>query len=208
MFTLRAIAKLLARPKPDLDENSPKSTGLLGDWYATLLYVDRKPLILAVSAKTLLPVVLPAKEIRTLPVRLPLAVGEALAALEIPEEKVPSRSPCAKGVVTKRCDELMMRCLKGARRRIVVGAGGEDIWDQRRGMPTVQVHPDEGGGGSGVADAGATGSGPSPGSELRRALGAIASAAVGSAGVWISVGQGRRSTRSSRPAGRACGGMP
>ena len=84
MLILRATAKLLARAKPDLDKNPPASTGLLGDWYANLLYVDRQQLILAVSAKTLLPVVIPAKEIRTLPTRLPTALGEVLAGLQVP----------------------------------------------------------------------------------------------------------------------------
>ena len=84
MFILRATAKLLARAKPELAPDPGDSTGLLGDWYAYLLYVDRRQLILAVSAKTFLPVIIPAREIGTLPVRLPASIGEVLTALEIP----------------------------------------------------------------------------------------------------------------------------
>ena len=39
--------------------DAPASSTVLGDWYANILWVYRKPLVLAVSARTLLPVLLP-----------------------------------------------------------------------------------------------------------------------------------------------------
>lgn len=42
----------------------------LGDWYVNRLVVDRQPLLLLVSALSLLPIVLPARDVRTLPDRL------------------------------------------------------------------------------------------------------------------------------------------
>jgi hypothetical protein len=66
----------------------PRSTGLLADWYATLALVDHMDLILAVSAKTLLPVVVLAEETQTFPERLPTAVGEVLSALGVPRAAI------------------------------------------------------------------------------------------------------------------------
>jgi hypothetical protein len=42
-------------------------------------------LVLCLSERTLLPVIVPAKDIATLPTRLPLAVGEILQAIGVAE---------------------------------------------------------------------------------------------------------------------------
>jgi hypothetical protein len=84
VIVIRPTAKLRTRLKCDLVQSPPVSTGLLGDWYANLVRVERRQLLIAVSVKTLLPVVLEARDARSLPERLPLALGEVLAALEIP----------------------------------------------------------------------------------------------------------------------------
>ena len=66
----------------------PASSTLLGDWYANVLFVYRKPLILAVSARTLLPVLIPARDPASLLPRLAAALGEILKALGIPARQV------------------------------------------------------------------------------------------------------------------------
>jgi hypothetical protein len=66
-------------------ESPPSSTGRLGDWYASLLVVHSAHLVLCLSERTLLPVIVPAKDIATLPTRLPLAVGEILQAIGVAE---------------------------------------------------------------------------------------------------------------------------
>lgn len=83
MFTLRCTQKLLRRgltiaPTPD----EPSST-VLGDWYANVLHVGQRQVVLCASAKTLLPVVLTAKEARNTPHKLRLALAPLLHALEI-----------------------------------------------------------------------------------------------------------------------------
>ena len=83
MVTLRCTQKLLRRV-PDQSSDFPGSpTTLLGDWYANLLFCKPQQLVLCVSERTLLPVVVPAKGIHTLPVRLALAVREVLIALGV-----------------------------------------------------------------------------------------------------------------------------
>jgi Domain of unknown function (DUF6933) len=42
----------------------------LGDWYVNRIVVDRQPLLLLVSSASLLPMLLPARDVRTLPDRL------------------------------------------------------------------------------------------------------------------------------------------
>jgi hypothetical protein len=59
----------------------PASDNALGDWYANRLVVDRKPLLLLVSARALLPIVLPARDIRSLPTRLGEVVAQRLRRL-------------------------------------------------------------------------------------------------------------------------------
>lgn len=83
MFTLRCARKLLARGLAPSADPPPVADALLGDWYATLIYGRPIHLVLAVSQRTLLPVVLPAREARTLPRRLPAGALEVLQAIGV-----------------------------------------------------------------------------------------------------------------------------
>ena len=84
MFVLRCTKKLLSRMNVRPPADAPKSQTLLGDWYANLLHIQRQQLILCVSERTLLPVVMPARNARDLPQRLPLEIANVLRALDIP----------------------------------------------------------------------------------------------------------------------------
>jgi uncharacterized protein DUF6933 len=83
VYTLRCTGKLLARlgPVTEVDRESP--TTVLGDWYGTLIHAPGMQLVLLVSERTLLPVVVPAREARTVTERFPLALGRALAELGV-----------------------------------------------------------------------------------------------------------------------------
>ena len=50
----------------------------LGDWYVNRIVVDRKPLLLLVSSMSLLPMLLPARDVRGLPARLGILVAARL----------------------------------------------------------------------------------------------------------------------------------
>lgn len=83
MLTLRCTQKLLARGLEISPGVERPPTTLLGDWYANVL--PRKPqhLVLCISERTLLPVILPAKDAKSLPGRLSDAVCVVLGHLGI-----------------------------------------------------------------------------------------------------------------------------
>jgi len=84
---LRATAKLLSKlPAPSAPDGS--SGTALGDWYGTTLVVDRKPLLLMVSSEALLPIVLPGRDLRTLPERLPEIVRARLERFGSPSDQI------------------------------------------------------------------------------------------------------------------------
>ena len=73
---------------PYISPSNVRSTGRLGDWYANIHHFSRLQLVLAVSERTLLPVVLRAKDVASLPEFLPPAVGEVLAAIGVPTREI------------------------------------------------------------------------------------------------------------------------
>lgn len=70
MIVVRATAKLLKKLRSDTEENPPNSTGILGDWYCNIAIIQKQHLIICVSQKTLLPIILPAKDPASFPKRL------------------------------------------------------------------------------------------------------------------------------------------
>jgi hypothetical protein len=88
MFTIRCTQKLLARlgSAPVTIITTPDT--VLGDWYANLIRVGRMQVVLAVSERTLFPLVVPAKASRTLVPRLIEALGEQLLSIGVPQEDV------------------------------------------------------------------------------------------------------------------------
>jgi hypothetical protein len=88
MLTLRCTKKLLDRMRLIPDPSPPASTGRLGDWYAHYVIVHRQHVILAVSERTLLPVVLSAVPISTVVPRFLESVHDVLRALGIPDAEV------------------------------------------------------------------------------------------------------------------------
>ena len=55
----------------------------LGDWYVNRIVVDRQPLLLLVSSASLLPLLVPARDVRALPNRLSALVESRLLQCEI-----------------------------------------------------------------------------------------------------------------------------
>jgi diadenosine tetraphosphate (Ap4A) HIT family hydrolase len=88
MFVLRCTRRLLGRIKADPVDNPPVTTTTLGDWYANLVHIGRLQMVLAVSERTLLPVVVAAAPIASLPSRLRSGVADVLAALDIPAPEI------------------------------------------------------------------------------------------------------------------------
>src|SRR5688572_2829940 len=101
MVFLRATAKLLAKlPAPGAPNGS--SDTALGDWYGTTLVVDRRPLLLLVSSESLLPIVLPARDLRRLPDRLPEVVRARLERLRTPRDQIAAEVAAMNPVVVTK----------------------------------------------------------------------------------------------------------
>jgi hypothetical protein len=63
---------------------------VLGDWYANILITRPQHLVLCISEKTLLPVVVTAKELKSLPLRLTKAVEDMLKRIGVPKNLIHS----------------------------------------------------------------------------------------------------------------------
>jgi hypothetical protein len=83
MVVIRATTKLLGRLGIAPDPAPARSSGVLGDWFATLIQVRRGRVVLAISAVTLLPVIVVGRDLPTLPVRLADGVREMLLDLGV-----------------------------------------------------------------------------------------------------------------------------
>jgi hypothetical protein len=88
MTTLRCTKKLLRRLRvPDESAAAPPTT-VLGDWYANILFSRPQQLVLCVSERTLLAVVILAKELDTLPLRLAAGLREILTRIGVSQEPI------------------------------------------------------------------------------------------------------------------------
>jgi len=85
MIAIRCTQKLLKRSSSPTTDTPPVPTSLLGNWYANILF-SRPQLVLCISERSLLPVVLLAKDMPAFPDRLAAATSEVLVALGIPCE--------------------------------------------------------------------------------------------------------------------------
>lgn len=71
-----------------LPTDSVEPTTTLGDWYANTFNVGRLRLLLCTSERSLLTVILPARDLTEFPQRLPQAVGHTLAGLGVPAPQI------------------------------------------------------------------------------------------------------------------------
>ena len=73
---------------PATTATPPAPDTALGDWYANRLVVDRKPLLLLLSSRALLAILLPARDLRTLPARLGEVVTQRLRRFGIDQRLI------------------------------------------------------------------------------------------------------------------------
>jgi hypothetical protein len=87
MYTLRCTAVLLRRLQhltPAGSGPEPVPTTALGDWYANRLNLGRHRLILCTNERSLLSVVVPAKDLPQLPDRLVTSAGRLFTRIGVP----------------------------------------------------------------------------------------------------------------------------
>jgi hypothetical protein len=88
VVVFRCTRKLLDRLPAATASSSARSTTALGDWYFTLVVAKPQWLLLGVSEKSRLPIVLPARELRTMTPRFQQALDRVLHDLGISEEAI------------------------------------------------------------------------------------------------------------------------
>jgi hypothetical protein len=89
MYTLHCTRSLLAKLKEENDHaRGMVATTRLGDWYANRVNIGHSRLILCTNERTLLSVVIPAKDLPSLPQRVAASVAQLLLALDIDQELV------------------------------------------------------------------------------------------------------------------------
>lgn len=82
MVVLRRTRKL-ERHLPVAERTEVASDTALGDWYVNRVSVDRRPLLLLISSRSLLPILVPAQGVADLPRRLAEVVGARLRRLGV-----------------------------------------------------------------------------------------------------------------------------
>src|SRR5688572_7108706 len=87
MVVIRSTQTLLRHLEPVTGVEC-ESTTRLGDWVGSLFGVGHRRVVLFISQHSRLPVVLPGRNLKTIPQQLPLAVGAVLDALCIPANVV------------------------------------------------------------------------------------------------------------------------
>lgn len=122
MFTVRCTQKLLDRLRVTPAPEPYPSDTILGDWYANLIRVGRTQLVLAVSERTLLPVVLEAKDSGTLIRRLADALGPLLIEIGVLDEAVAAeRASMTEWVVGKTASRRVLGSLNDLAFQLKVG---------------------------------------------------------------------------------------
>jgi hypothetical protein len=84
MVILRPTRRLFTSLRPEKGPVATSDTAL-GDWYVNRLVVDRRPLLLLVSSRALLALLTPARDVQTVPERLPTLVASRLRRLGVAE---------------------------------------------------------------------------------------------------------------------------
>ena len=97
---------VILRPTKKLGSSLPTAEAVpvcndtaLGDWYVNRIVVDRQPLLLLVSSVSLLPMLLPARDVRGLPGRLGRLVAARLRRCGIDARAVDAEEQAMRPVV-------------------------------------------------------------------------------------------------------------
>ncbi len=83
MVFLRATRKVLSLLPPTSENATEGNDTALGDWFVNRIVIDRRPLLLLISSTSLLPILIPARDVRHLPEHLPDLVEQRLERLGV-----------------------------------------------------------------------------------------------------------------------------
>jgi uncharacterized protein DUF6933 len=141
VVVLRATRKVLAHLSPAPDTGAVSDTAL-GDWYVTLVDIDDRPLLLLVSSRSLLSILIQARDIAALPQRLPGLVATRLRRLGIAQPlidaEVAAMSPvCVAPTLDRSVVGSMVEFGKSLNLWMPLG------WWDKTSLPFVEVHLSE-----------------------------------------------------------------
>lgn len=113
MLIVRPVGALAKRMNVKLRENSSESTGILGDWFAQGMVLDRQQLILCVSKNGRLPVLMHAAPYASFPERFAEELKSVLLNLRISPEKVDAElSQMTPVILAKTNDRSILGSMK------------------------------------------------------------------------------------------------
>ncbi len=87
MLIFRCTERTVRRFKLPLRNDAPSASGVLGDWYVNLLNIGPYRLVLCVSERSLLPVIVPARN-ECFPAQFNSALKAVLRELKVPEQNI------------------------------------------------------------------------------------------------------------------------
>jgi hypothetical protein len=116
MVILRPTLKL-RKLLPVTDAATLESDTALGDWYVDRLVVDKRPLLLLVSSKGLWPLLTTARDVRSLPQRLPQQLADSLRRTSIPEP-----------LIAAECNAMSPVVVAPTRDRSILGVMNDSIY--------------------------------------------------------------------------------
>jgi hypothetical protein len=104
VYTLRCTGHVIKRLPYELtgEANLPAPTTRLGNWYANRLNVGPRRLVLCTNERSLLCVIVPARDPRRLPMRLAAGLDALLARLGVAQERISAELSQMNGVVFAR----------------------------------------------------------------------------------------------------------
>jgi hypothetical protein len=100
------------------------STTLLGDWYANILYTRQGHYILCVSEKSLLPIILSAKDLDTLMPRFLKQLSDVLISIGIPNPSV-----------TKEIGQMSNLEIGRTKSKVVLGSMNDFVYNFKYMLP-------------------------------------------------------------------------
>ena len=101
MLVFRCTDRVVKRFKLPIVDDAPASSGTLGDWYANLLNIGGSRFVLCQSERSLLPVILPARN-AVFPAAFGAALGAILGELGVRRDLIEREVAAANDIVFSR----------------------------------------------------------------------------------------------------------
>jgi hypothetical protein len=119
-------------------DQPPPSTTRLGDWYANLLFTRRGQFILCVSQRTLLPIIVPARDAKSLLARLRDALPRVLSAIGVNPAVIDHElAEMAEGCFAKTANRTVL----GLMNDLALNAAFDALWRLAWRQGLAQISP-------------------------------------------------------------------